>query len=340
MKSNRWQISPVTEFSQISDAWDELNARNSKQGVLTAMFVQSLIDVFADDSLIILSKYQGNELSFSGIFEQKSAKRWGVFQPSQGPLGVCIADNKNIDRELIDEIVEQLPGPVWLLDLTQLDSAQYKQSDEQLDYLHYISTGSLAIPDDFDQYFSSFSKNTRQNINKSRNRLKKEGIETNLVVVTDPKAIVGAIEKYGEIESKSWKNSLGTAVNINNEQGQFYSNMLTAFAREGQAQVWCYQFNEQLVAVDLCVVHGSTITILKTTFDEAFARYSPSLLLKMDAYKALSKQGTIKHIEYFGKVMDWHRRLKCDERQLFHITWAKSQNVYRLMSWIKQKIKK
>ena len=196
----------------------------------------------------------------------------------------------------------------------------------------------MAVPEDFDLYFASFSKNTRQNINKSRNRLKKEDVTTELQIITEPKDIKAGVALYGEIESRSWKNSLGTAVNLNNEQGEFYVAMLEAFALLKRAQIWCFKFNDQVVAVDLCIVHNDTVTILKTTFDETYARYSPSLLLKMDAYKGLSEQGTIKNIEYYGKAMDWHRRLKCEERQLFHITWAKNQRLYRALNWLKNRI--
>ena len=337
----KWLQLPSTQFFSIVQQWDELNAANLNQGVLSACFVQALIDEFASDKLIILCKYVDEKLTFAGMFEPANSKanaRWQIFQPSQGPLGVLVAQRNSLDRQLIDEVAKQLPGHPYLLDLTQIDSSGFVQSDTKLDYSYYITTGALVLPTDFDSYFASLSKNTRQNVNKAKNRLKKEELTISLEIITAPNEMQDYVALYGELESKGWKNDLGTAVNINNEQGRFYVDMLESMAKKGQAQVWCYRFGDHLVAIDLCIVHQQTLTILKTTFDENFARYSPALLLKLDAYKALSEQGIIKRIEYYGKVMDWHKRLTCEQREIFHITWAKNQAIYRALTWLKQKL--
>ncbi|REL25217.1 GNAT family N-acetyltransferase [Thalassotalea euphylliae] len=339
MDAIKWQLLPVSEFHTIHSQWDALNQRTLNQGVLSALFMQSLINTFAAQPLYILCKYERAQLTFAGIFEQRSNYRWAIFQTSQGPLGAILSESHTLDRRLFADIHQHLPGTQLLFDFTQLDSAWFEQSDG-VDCLPYITTGSLRVPEDFDAYFASLSKNTRQNINKAKNRLNKEGVAIELSIVTQPEQIKAHIAQYGELESKGWKSSLGTAVDIANEQGAFYVEMMTSFAEQGLAQIWCYKFNGAIVAVDLCIVHDDTITILKTTFDENFARYSPALLMKVDAYKAMSEQGNIKRIEYYGKVMDWHRRLACEERALFHVTWAKNQTLYRSLNWLKNKINK
>lgn len=339
MNSTYWQVLPSNQFTEIQNSWDKLNFRNNNQAVLTSNFVQSLLNTFASSELVLVCKYKDKDLVFAGFFEPVSKYRWRVFQASQGPLGVFIVDGGKLDRTLINEIALQLPSKPWLIDFTQIDSACYASIANDLDMMHYITTGALDIPQDFEQYFASFSKNTRQNVNKAKNRLKKEGVERTLLIIDKPVEMAKYVALYGELESKGWKNALGTAVHADNEQGQFYIDMLTSMAEQGNAQIWCYQFDDKIVAIDLCVIHQKTLTILKTTFDEEYARYSPALLLKLDAYKAFSEQGTISRIEYYGKVMDWHRRLTCQERPLFHVTWARSQGVYRLLNWLKQKIK-
>ncbi|REL31126.1 GNAT family N-acetyltransferase [Thalassotalea euphylliae] len=339
MDAIKWHLLPVSEFHTIHAQWDDLNQSTLNQAVLSALFVQSLINTFAKQPLYILCKYESGCLTFAGIFEQTSNFRWAIFQTSQGPLGAILSKSNMLNRRFFAEINQQLPGTQLLFDLTQLDSAWFEQSDG-VECLPYITTGSLKVPEDFDAYFASLSKNTRQNINKAKNRLNREGVTIELSIVTKPEQIKTYIAHYGELESKGWKSSLGTAVNVDNEQGTFYVDMMTSFAEQGLAQIWCYKFNDDIVAVDLCIVHGDTVTILKTTFDEGFARYSPALLMKVDAYKAMSEQGKIKRIEYYGKVMDWHRRLICDERALFHVTWAKNQALYRSLNWLKNKISK
>ncbi|WP_448212549.1 GNAT family N-acetyltransferase [Colwellia sp. MEBiC06753] len=337
MAKINWQIYPITAFSQIAQPWNELNNLTNNQAVLSASFIQSLINVFATGDEVIVQGFDGQEMVFAGIFKQMSARRWMVFQPSQAPLGALLS-RVELSRSLLDDISKCLPTSCWLLDITQIDSAWFQQADIELDYLPYITTGALNVPSNFDDYFASLSKNTRQNINKAKNRLAKEEVAISLTVVTKAEEMAQCVTQYGELESKSWKNNLGTAVSIDNEQGRFYLDLLQSFAQQQCAQVWCYRFNDTLVAIDLCIVHGETLTILKTTFDETYARYSPALLLKVDAYQWLSSEQHIKRIEYFGKVMDWHKRLQCEQRALFHITYAKSQGIYRTINWLKNKL--
>lgn len=341
MTNISWQTCPLSEFSNYSAEWDELNQRTINQAVMTAPFIDALIATFAQgDETVVLGR-QDKKLVIAGIFAQVSSRRWQVFQPSQAPLGMFMAEPALFTDTIISDLVNQLSGTAWMVDFTQLDSKCFSyQSESAFTYMPYITTGALSVPADFEQYFASFSKNTRQNINKAKNRLKKEGVDIRLDIITAPEQITEFVKTYGEIESKSWKSALGTAVNLANEQGQFYQQMLQQFALSQQAQIWCYRFDEQVVAVDLCVVHQETITILKTTFDQEFARYSPALIMKVDAYQQMSEQGGIKQIEYYGKVMDWHRRLKCEEREIFHVTWCKYPAIYRLLTKLKAKLKK
>mgnify|MGYP001574802380 FL=1 len=58
--------------------------------------------------------------------------------------------------------------------------------------------------------------------------------------------------------------------------------------------------------------------------------------MKLDAYKRLGLEGKIKTIEYFGKTKDWHKRLQCEERDIYHITWCKYPLLFKLINWLKK----
>ena len=57
--------------------------------------------------------------------------------------------------------------------------------------------------------------------------------------------------------------------------------------------------------------------------------------MKLDAYKRLGQEGKIKTIEYFGKTKDWHKRLQCEERDIYHITWCKYPPLFTLINRLK-----
>jgi len=332
-----WQVASISEFDTYSSSWDELNRKNNNQSVLSATFIKALINTFSTGKEQLVLGWHNNSLVFGGIFEKLSNIRWRTFQPSQAPLGAIICEANLLNFELISKVSKLLPSSPLLLDLTQIDSQQHPfPLSGNLFTMPYISTGKLAVPIDFEKYFSNFSKNTRQNFNKARNRLAKSDVETRLEIITDENAIKEFVSIYGDIESSGWKNTEGTAIHIDNEQGKFYIDMLTAFARNNEAQIWCYYFNDEVVAVDLCITMNNTLVILKTTYEEKYSKFSPSLLMKLDVYKQLGESSEIKTIEYFGKVKDWHKRLQCEERDIYHITWCRYPKVFSFYNWLKK----
>jgi hypothetical protein len=62
--------------------------------------------------------------------------------------------------------------------------------------------------------------------------------------------------------------------------------------------------------------------------------------MKLNAYQQLSEEKKIKFIEYFGPVKDWHRRLTCQEREVFHLTWCRYPLAFKAALWLKQLIRK
>ncbi len=335
-KDITWQVEKITEFSLYTSSWNELNLKNNNQSVLSAEFTQALIDNFSTGNELLILGWQSNELVFAGIFEKLTRFRWRTFQASQAPLGCFICEANLLNVDIVSMVSKQLPNKPILLDFTQIDSQHHPlKLNTNLFSLPYISTGKLTVPSDFDEYFANFSKNSRQNFNKARNRLAKSDVITKLEIITDSNAIKEFVAIYGEIESSGWKSAQGTSIHIDNEQGKFYIDLLTSFASTGAAQIWCYYFNEEVVAVDLCISMAETLVILKTTYKEEYAKFSPAILMKLDAYKQLGIDGKITTIEYFGKTKDWHKRLQCHERDIYHITWCKFP---RLFTWAKKLI--
>ena len=65
------------------------------------------------------------------------------------------------------------------------------------------------------------------------------------------------------------------------------------------------------------------VVILKTAYDDAFSSVSPATLMRYEYFRSLFDKGGIQCIEFYGKVMEWHRRWTEDVRMLYHL------NVYR-----------
>ena len=206
--------------------------------------------------------------------------------------------------------------------------------------IHYIRTSKLLIGQDFDTYFASLGKNQRQNYNKANNRLSKQNITVKLKIEQDALQMHQSVKQYGEIESNSWKDALGTSINIENQQGKFYSQILSEFAKQQRAQVWKYYYDEKLVAIDLCIKNTEQLIILKTTFDSEYSRYSPAINMKLDALKPIFNDRLVQRIEFFGKTLEWHKRLNSIGRTMYHFSFYRYSLLLKLKKLLSQFKKK
>jgi CelD/BcsL family acetyltransferase involved in cellulose biosynthesis len=189
----------------------------------------------------------------------------------------------------------------------------------------YIKTAWIEIAGDFDAYWAARGKNLRQNMRKQRNRLAADGTRVEMKVWRDGAEIAAALERYATLESRGWKAEQGTAIHVDNAQGRFYRALFDAAARRGEAIVYEYLIDGRTVALNLCVHRGSTLVILKTTYDETVKPMSPAFMLQEDQLKSIFESGEFRRVEYYGRVMEWHTRWTDLSRTLFHVTlyrWA------------------
>ncbi|WP_438863389.1 GNAT family N-acetyltransferase [Neptunicella sp.] len=319
-----WTFLPANEFKQYKKRWNELNQDNQNLAILNTEFIEPLLAYyFSDDALLAIGREQG-AINCMLFLRKKAWGRWETIMPSQAPLCLMVTTHNHFTDELLQSLCKALPGVVIQLDFLQLDSKNLTlPNKQQYELSEYIITGNRPVPEIFDDYFKSLGKNLRQNYNKVINRAAKAEQQLDCYKVDTPEDVVQGVKTYAEIEAKSWKADLGTAIEPDNIQGKYYTEMMAKLAQKNQACVWYYTIDQQIVACDLCVIQNHTLIILKTTFDDAYSKSSPALQMKVDMlrYYAEHPQEGIHNIEFFGKAMEWHKRLDSELRPINHLTW-------------------
>jgi hypothetical protein len=88
--------------------------------------------------------------------------------------------------------------------------------------------------------------------------------------------------------------------------------------------------------MDICIEGGGTLVILKTAYDESQKTFSPSSLMREEAFASIFREGNIGRIEFYGRLMEWHTRWTENARTLYHA------NFYRwpLLSMAKSRIER
>jgi hypothetical protein len=271
--------------------------------------------------------------------------RWQLYQPSQIPLGPLVAATNLPLDGIARSALKALPFPTLVLSFTQLDPRHWPPPAEPACVVkRYISTGWIDCAQPFDSYWAARSANLRASVGKAQRRLEAEGRTLRLRVLTEPADMAAAVERYGLMEASGWKGRKGTAVAAGTPQGDFYRDWLQTAAAHGEARVYELLVSEpampdaagalpannspatgngqseQTIAADLCVVRGDALILLKIAYDEAFERYSPSTLLRREFMQDLLGSGRVRRVEFFGRLMDWHRRWTGEQRSLYHLT--------------------
>jgi CelD/BcsL family acetyltransferase involved in cellulose biosynthesis len=328
-----WTVYPAHQFAAQAARWQALHAACGGHVLLDYDFVAPLLAHVGNGRELVARHELDGRTTAMAIVTPAGRGSWSTFQPPQAPLGLWMQLPGQDMEQLMSSLMRALPGFPLVFAATQLDPMVLPRPrhTDSLRTLDYIETARVTTSGTFDDYWNARGKNLRANLKKQRARLARDGIATRLVISREEADMARAVEDYGRLESASWKAACGTAVHAGNEQGRYYRAMLEALANRGAASVFRYYFDEQLVAMDLCVEDGDSIVVLKTSYDETVpAGLSPALLMREEASRHLFDDGRFKRIEFYGRVMEWHRRWTEEVRSMYHVNCYRWPGLCRL----------
>ncbi len=318
-----WTVLPARELPAHAGEWDALNLRTVDLPVLDALIFMESLSQFGDGKEKLVLGRVGKDLVAAGILIKRKPAVWATFQPSQAPLGAWLSDPAFDQVALWQSLQLALPQWCLLLGISQQDPRLMARPVDsgRIQTLDYIDTASISVTGSFADYWAGRGRNLRQNLRRQRNRLEREGIKPRLEVIVEPGKIGPAVDDYGYLESKGWKAGKGTSLHPDNAQGRFYRAILEKLAEKNNATIYRYWYNDDLVAIDLCVHRNGVLIILKTTHDEAFSKTSPTHLMRQAFFEPLFAAGEFRRIEFYGKLMDWHTKWSDDIRRMYHVNF-------------------
>ena len=336
-----WSMVPARALAGPEHAtrWRELHHASAASPLLAPEFITAAMAVYGSGREQLAWHTQAGQVDAMAILAPGRAGAWHTFQPAQAPLGFWLQRDAHARPASLPALLRALPGPALVLGLTQCDPMLMARPADSpaLRTLDYIETARISVAGSFDDYWDARGKNLRTNLRKQRKRLAEDGVVTRLQLSTAVDEMAAVVEDYGRLESTGWKGADGTAVAGTNQQGRFYRALLEKFAASGGARVYRYWIGEQLAAMDLCIAGGACLVVLKTAYDEQLEQHlggaggqlSPALLMREEAVRDIFGARQIERIEFYGRVMEWHRRWSEETRVLYHL------NAYR-WPWIRR----
>lgn len=294
MGSEKWKSFELTGgngFDEHSTAWDECNDRLFGHHLLfDSRFVGRLLKHFGNGKERVVRRVNASGVTEICLLQPGRLGTWGSFFPSQAQVSPVFVGAS----DALEGIFEALPRSAMQVDFLGQDPLFTHVIDGLApggNAINHATTISIALTGSFDEYWNSRSKNLVKNIRRYCNRLSQGNHKVVFVQVEAEEEMPAAITRYGQLEEQSWKNQIGTAVLPGNQQGHFYEDVMSAFARTGNATVYELWIDDCLAASRLVIHNEHQFIILKTAFDISMAQFAPGRLLLheviVDAFRRL-----------------------------------------------------
>ncbi|MGE0211505.1 MAG: GNAT family N-acetyltransferase [Parvibaculaceae bacterium] len=150
---------------------------------------------------------------------------------------------------------------------------------------------------DYDTWFeASFPRKRRKELRRLRARLSEMG-RLESASWSEEKPIDNWIEQFIELERSGWKGKRGTAIGCDEDTPRFLSTTLRHLAQRGDLLFWRLALDDRPVAMLFGMAGHGRGSLIKIAYDEAFARYSPGVLIALDATADLMRRPDIEFVD-------------------------------------------
>jgi CelD/BcsL family acetyltransferase involved in cellulose biosynthesis len=285
-----WQLHPAkSAFPRFAGEWDRLNAElYGGHPYFDSRFVGALLEHFGSGNERLCLHIDQGTVTGALILEPRRWGRWASFRPAQAQVTAILL----ADARLLKPLFGALPGFVWSIELNAIDPRfSPNLATAEIDAIAFGQAYTIGVAAGlrFDEYWNARPKNLKANIRRYFNRLEKEFAPPTLTRASESESMKDGVARFGTLESAGWKGAAGTAVSADNAQGAFYTDVLQRFAATGQAAIYHLEVAGQTVASRLIIDCPTMSVILKTTYDEAFARIAPG---RIQLYRLIEDQLT------------------------------------------------
>jgi hypothetical protein len=331
-----WHIVGPRELHQKSPIWRRLTQQMSAQHpTLEAEFLVSASRLLANEPLRVHLAYhtgEGGHADTAALLERLNFGIWRILTTAHLPVAPIVGGvRKDIPRTLVDSLLRSLPGMPLFLRIKNWDPDYSPRFDAALCHQSIATHTTVRIDTvgNFEDYWSSRSKNLRRNIRGLLNKLESEKLEPKLVVLQTPHEIDSAVADHGRLEETGWKRQVGKPLSKGDVETDFYADLLKARASTNCARIFQLYLGNRLAASQFGAIAGSTLALLKTGYDDGLARFAPGRLLDYFMLQHLFTERSVERVEYCTIANEDDVRWSTSQRQVFEIEIFRHELVRR-----------
>lgn len=173
-------------------------------------------------------------------------------------------------------------GPFW-----DMLVAVVTEAGGGFEILNRRERAALSAQTSFETWYAgNFERKRRKEYRRLRSRLGEEGtLESVTWTQGDP--VDPWVDELIALEEQGWKGRRGTALATDAVMAKAFREALHLLAGEGSLRFWKITFNGKPIAMMSGLVKNGQGWLGKIAYDEGFARYSPGVMLILDATETL-----------------------------------------------------
>lgn len=303
-------IDRLSDLRSLRDEWDDLSRHASEANFShESWFLTEAVACFARDRVLRIvavheaaSKNQPARLV--GLFPLEFQRRFGrwpvphlrLIKHPYAFLGTPLI-RTGLERAVWAKLLESLrtvEPRAWLIDLPTIggdgpvqlalldELAARNQAWTQLSRCHRAALHKAASVDDY--VVGSMTNHQRQEMRRRSRRFGEAGA-VRLDAVETVAELEDWVTGFLSLEARGWKGTVAGAMACDQSRGEFLLRTVTeAFLRD-QVELLTLRLDGRPVAMKCNFLCGTTGFAFKIAFDEELARFSPGVLLELEAIR-------------------------------------------------------
>jgi CelD/BcsL family acetyltransferase involved in cellulose biosynthesis len=310
----------ITEENRLLDLsaeWDAL-AEGPLQPFLSSSWFRCWWDAFGDGHDVrICAVWRDRRLA--GVFPLRGdgEHRLAAMANEHSPVFRPLAADQRALTTLVEAALDSsrqleiasVPATDPALPALEL-SARRKQRLRVIDSLP--ASPIVATGGDFGRYREQRKHRWRE-IERRGRKLRREH-ETQFRLVAEPAELDRELETGLQLEARGWKGEAGTAILASSSTAGFYRSLARTLHSRGQLRLSSLVSDDEVIAFDLALVHGSRYFLVKTAYDERYRSLSPGLVMRLAVIERCFELGLEAH-EFLGGDAEWKRLFATGARE-------------------------
>jgi len=170
----------------------------------------------------------------------------------------------NIITDALENTAQEQSRPFWIVE-KQARAAIFPSSNE--------TSGS-----------GQNKKLQSKNIQRRKRKLEEHG-HVSVERLSNRTHIEEWYSEFLKLENKGWKKELGTSIEQNNPDKEFFLKMLHLGYERGQLNFFRLKVNDRAIAYTIDILSDEFVYCLRCAYDQEFRKYGPGAMLEYEGYQ-------------------------------------------------------